>query len=169
MSKQPSATLDQRIASALSDAKISSGELTELITETETAFAAAEVTAQAEREKALDPIASPDTDEAERSLRAAELSRDRLRSSLCRLRLRFDEVAMAEYTAHWEADYEALEARQNALAKEFSEKYQKLTLCDLFRRALAIDEERSRVNGTAPPGESRRLRGVSPNQHSLTS
>ena len=48
------------------------------------------------------------------------------------------------------------------MAKEFGERYQKLTteLSDLFRRALAIDQECSRVNGTAPAGESRRLPGV---------
>jgi hypothetical protein len=33
-------------------------------------------------------------------------------------------------------------------------------LIDLFRRALIIDQECSRLNGTAPAGNSRRLRGV---------
>jgi hypothetical protein len=46
-----------RVASALSNTKISSVELMELIPETETALAAAQMTAQAERERALDLLA----------------------------------------------------------------------------------------------------------------
>ena len=56
MSKQTPAALEQRIASALANANISSVELREMIPETEAALTAAEATAQAEREKALDPM-----------------------------------------------------------------------------------------------------------------
>jgi hypothetical protein len=52
----PAPTLEQRIATA--DAKLS--DLSKLITETETAIAAADKTAEEERTKALDPALSPD-------------------------------------------------------------------------------------------------------------
>jgi hypothetical protein len=74
MSKRRSSTLDERIASALANAKITSAEVMELIAETEAALTMAEQRAEAEREKALNPIASPDASEAERLAWAAELS-----------------------------------------------------------------------------------------------
>jgi hypothetical protein len=162
MSKQTPVSLDQRVATALADAKTTSAEVMEMMADTEAALTAAEAKAEAERAKALDPIASPDAAEAERSAWAAELARDRLRSSLSRLRQRFEEVAAVERDTQWQATYEEVEAKCNALAKEFSEKYQKLTneLCDLFGRMKAVDEECSRVNGEAVTGEHRRLFGV---------
>jgi hypothetical protein len=83
-------------------------------------------------------------------------------SSLSRLRQRFEEVAAAEHAAQWQASYEEVEAKRDALASEFSETYQNVTnqLIDLFRRALAIDQECSHVNLAARAGERRRLRGV---------
>ena len=162
MSKQTPAVLDQRIANALADAKTTSAEVMELIAETEAALTAAEAKAQAERERALDPIASPDAAEAERSAWAAELNRDRLHSFCSQLRQRFDEVAATEYAAQWQSTYEDVEARRNALAREVGEVYPKLAsqLCDLFERMKAADQECSRVNGEAAGGEHRRLRGV---------
>jgi hypothetical protein len=134
----------------------------ELITETEAALTMAEARARTEREMALDPIASPDAAEAERSAWAAELNRDRLHSFCSQLQQRFDEVAATEYAAQWQATYEHVEARCNALAKEFGEVYPKLVrqLCDLFERMKATDQECSRVAGEAVAGEHRRLRGV---------
>jgi hypothetical protein len=160
MSKQTPTPLEKRIASALSNAAVH--PLRDPIAETEAVLTTAQAKAQAEREKGARSNYVADSAEAERSAWAAELNRDRLGSSLCRLRLRFDEVATAEYTANWDADYEDIEAQQNALAKEFSETYQNVTnqLIDLFRRALAIDQECARVNGRARAGERRRLPGV---------
>jgi hypothetical protein len=162
MSKQTPAVLDQRIASALANSNTTSAEVMELIAETEAALTAAEAKAQAERERALDPIASPDAAEAERSAWAAELNRDRLHSFCSQLQQRFDEVAATEYAAQWQATYEDVEARCNALAKEFGEVYPELVsqLCDLFERMKAADQECSRVAGEAVAGEHRRLRGV---------
>jgi hypothetical protein len=163
MNKQTSTSLiEQTIATALGNPSVTSVELAELIPETEAALTAAEATAQAERKKALDPIASADTAEAEKVVWAAEFRCDRLRSFLSQLRQRVAEIEAAEYDARWQAEFEAVKAERDAVAKELGERYPKLTadLCDLFRRALAIDQECSRVDGTAPAGESRRLRGV---------
>ena len=158
MSKSQS--LEQKIAAALANPRVASADLDELISETEQSVAETEKTAQAEREKALDPVASPDGAEAEKLVWALELRRDRLRSSLSRLRRRLYEVERAETTARWEANHDAVKAERDAVAKEFAELYPSLTtqLCDLFHRAKAIDQECSRINREAPAGEHRRLR-----------
>jgi hypothetical protein len=162
MSKQTPSSLEQRTASALGNAAISSVDLADLIPQTEAALTTAEAKAKAERERALDPIASPDAAEAERAAWVAELNQDRLRSSLFRLQQRLVEVETAEHAAQWQATYEEVEAERDALTKEFSEKYRKFTneLCDLFRRVMEVDEECSRINSQAAAGEHRRLLGV---------
>jgi FtsZ-binding cell division protein ZapB len=162
MSTEISSVLEEKITSALANARIASMELRELIPETEAALAAAEAPAQAEREKALDPVASPDSAKAERSVWAAEFRRDRLRSSLTHLRQRLGEVEASERQRDWEEDYKAVGAKVDARAKELAEFYQSVTaqLCDLFREAKAIDQECARVNAAAQAGEKRRLLGV---------
>jgi hypothetical protein len=56
------------------------------------------------------------------------------------------------------------------LARKYAE-YPKLVarLIDLFESAKAVDEEVSRINGSAPPGEHRRLLGVELTARSLES
>jgi hypothetical protein len=53
------------------------------------------------------------------------------------------------------------EAKRDELARQYAE-YPKLVarLVDLFESAKAVDEKVSRINGSAPPGEHRRLLGV---------
>lgn len=162
MKKQTPNTLKQAIANALTNPDVASAELDELINQAEEATAEAAATAEAERQKALDPIASPDAAKAEQSVWAAEIRRDRWRSSLTRLWGRLHEVERAESGARWEADYNAVKAKRDVLAQEFAELYPKLTvqLCDLFQRAKVIDRECSRIDAEAPAGEHRRLRGV---------
>ena len=163
MTKQTTAqSLEQQIAQALTDPQVASADLDELISKTDEAVAEAAATAQAEREKALDPIASPDAAKAEQSVWAAELRRDRLRSSLVRLWERLHEVERAESATRWKADYDAVKTQRDVLAKEFAELYPTVTaqLCDLFQRAKVIDQECVRIDGQAPAGERRRLRGV---------
>ena len=162
MSKQTTAALEQSIASALCNAKISSVELTESIAETEIALRAAEVTAQAEREKALDPIAPPDGAKAEQTVFAAEFRRDCLRSFLSRLQQQLDEVEAAENASRRQADYDTVKTERDALAKEFAEQYPSLVghFCDLFHRAKAIDQKCARINSEATAGEHRHLLGV---------
>ena len=161
MDSEIPAAFEERITSALANASIASAELSGLIPETRAALTAAEATAQAEREKALNPVA-PYSAEAEQSLWTVEFRRDRLRAALSRLRQRLAEVEASERVARWQEDYEAVKEERDELADEFAEVYQSLTaqLCDLFRRAQAVDQECDRINSNAPNGEKRRLLGV---------
>lgn len=84
--EQSAMLLEQQIASSLAKPHIASVELMDLMRETKRALAAAEATATAERERAFDPVASPDAAEVERSVWAAEFRRDRLRSFFSQLR-----------------------------------------------------------------------------------
>ena len=118
--------------------------------------------AVAEREKALDPLASPDITKARAAMEDAAFTRDRLRTVLPRLQQKFTEVEAAEYAARWDPDFKQVEAERDELAAEFREKYPRLVkeLVDLLGRMEAVDKEASRVAGSAPPGEPRRLRGA---------
>jgi hypothetical protein len=155
-------TLEQRIATAFAATDITSDDIAGLVIEVDGAILAADKAAEAEREKALDPIASPDATKARDAMLSGEFARDRLRTVLPRLQARYEEVTAAEYQVRWQADYEAVKAQHDALTKEYAELYPQLTarLCDLFQRAEAIDAECSRINGEAPAGEHRRLLGV---------
>jgi Arm DNA-binding domain len=91
-------SLEQRLTSALSG-DILSSDLAGLIVETEAATNAAQVAAEAEPIKALDPVASPDAAKARAAMEDAAFTRDRLRTVLPRLRARLKEVEAAEYLA----------------------------------------------------------------------
>jgi hypothetical protein len=58
--------------------------------------------------------------------------------------------------------------KRDAAAKKFA-KYPELVaeLVDIFRDAEEADKDVSRINGSAPPGEHRRLRGVELTTRSL--
>ena len=172
-------TLEQRISQALADAGIASADLAALVQETESAIVVADQAAAKERErahdpalspdpasaertKALDPVLSPDAKAAREAMAAAEFARERLRSVLPRLQGRLQKVQAAEYAARWEADFEQVEARRNELVQEYAATYPRLVaqLVDLFERIEAADKEVSRINGSAPSCEHRRLRQV---------
>jgi hypothetical protein len=152
-------TLEERIATALSS-DIASDVVAILIAEVETAIIAADKAAEIEREKALDPLASPDAAKARAAMEDAAFTRDRLRNVLPRLQARLTELHAAEYAARWEPDFEQVQAQRDELAQGYAELYPKLAgqLVDLFERIEAVDKEVSRVNGSAPEGEHRRLR-----------
>jgi hypothetical protein len=154
-------SIEKRISSALSD-EITSTNLAALIAETETAISEAEATAEAERVSALDLLASPDASKARTTMEDAAFTRDRLRTVLPRLREKLRMVEAAEYAARWEPEYKKVEAQRDELAKEFASTYPKVVsqLIDLLRRTETCDREVGRINGSAPDGESRRLRGV---------
>jgi hypothetical protein len=71
-------------------------------------------------------------------------------------------VEAEEYAAAWEADYERVKAVRDQLAAEMREVYPAAVarLVDLFQRMAECDRECSRIAGSAPYGEQRRLRGV---------
>jgi hypothetical protein len=166
-----SAALEKRIASALADdAPPPSADLASLIRETEAAITAADESADGERARALDPLLSPDSVKARQSLDDFTFAAARLRTVLPRMRKRCAELEAAEHRARWEPDYEQVRARRDEMMTEFAERYQSLTqqLVDLFGRVAAVDEEVSRVSGSAPYGEHRRLRGVEATAHGGT-
>jgi hypothetical protein len=111
---------------------------------------------------ALDPIASPDPIKARAAMEDAAFTRDRLRTALPRLHARLKVVEGAEYLARWEPDFKRVEAQRDALAAEMREIYPAAVtqLADLFQRMAQCDRECSRINGSAPDGEHRRLRRV---------
>src|SRR6516162_253429 len=111
-------TIEQKIASALSNDAITSADIAKLIAETEAAIIEADATAETERSKALDPLLSPDADHARSGMDAATFARDRLRTVLPRLQARHRETVAAEKYARWLPSYEAAKAKQEALADE---------------------------------------------------
>ena len=161
-------TVEKRIAAALADNDIVSIELAALITETETAIVQAETTAKTEHARALDPALSPDLSKARAAKEDAEFAAAQLHTLLPRLQRRLQEVEAAEYAKQWDANYKKVEAQRDAAAKKFA-KYPELVaeLVDIFRDAEEADRDVSRINGSAPPGEHRRLRGVELTARSL--
>jgi hypothetical protein len=146
------AALEQKIASALADDSITSTGLAELITEVETAIVAADKAAEEEREKALDPLASPDVAKARAVMEDAAFVRDRLRTVLPRLQTRFSEVEAHERYERWVVDYEQAKAKHDGLVQELRATYpvieEKLT--DLLLRIETCDREAKRVNSAKP-------------------
>jgi hypothetical protein len=155
-------TLEQRIAAALSASDIKSAKLDALVQETEVAIIAADATAEAERAKALDPIASPDAAMARQAMEAAAFARDRLKTVLPRLRERRNEVEHQEKLAAWTADFEQVQTKRDVLAKELRERYPVLAaeLVNLMVRIKEVDAEVRRVALSAPLGAKGRLHEV---------
>ena len=152
-----SATLEQRIATAFSS-ETASDVVEALIGEVETAAAAADKAAEQTRQRALDPTVIDAA--TRREAEDASFTRDRLRAALSPLEERLQQVQAAEHGARWETDFEQVEGRLNELAQEYAATYPRLAaqFVDLFERIEAVDKEVSRVNGSAPEGEHRRLR-----------
>ena len=101
-------TLEQRIATALAATDTTADGIAGLMTEVESAIIAADQAADTERERALDPLASPDAAKAREAMEAAKFARDRLRTVLPRLKQRHQEVQAYEYRERWRARYETL-------------------------------------------------------------
>jgi len=152
-------SIEQKISSALANLNIGSTDLTELIGEVAEAADAAEKSAAAEKEKALDLIVSPDIDKAHETLVAAELTRDRLKAILPKLRHRLTEALAIERHARWLTDYQRAEKLRDQAAQKFARQFPELldNLIALLREANEVDRECGRVNSSAPNGEHRRL------------
>jgi len=111
-------SLEQRIAVALSD-DIKSDAIAALIQEVEVAAQAADEKAAEARAAALDPILTVDVAKVGAEVAAAELSRDRLRAAVPRLRTRYTEIRKQEDVAAWKAEAEKLATRRDELRMEF--------------------------------------------------
>jgi hypothetical protein len=112
-------TLEQRIVVALRDS-IKSDAVAELIQEVEVAAQAADENAAEAREQALDPTITIDVTKVSVEVTAAELTRDRLKVALPKLRTRYTEVRRQEDIAAWKADAAKLAVRRDELRTEFA-------------------------------------------------
>jgi hypothetical protein len=157
-----SANLEQRIATALGAAGITSTELDQLIIETEAAIAAASEAAVTERVRALDPALSPDPRKARAAAEDAQFACDRLRTLLPRLKACWEQIALAEAVALWRIDLETVRTERDAMVKELNELYPAAVaqIIDLLDRIAAVDQKVGYVNGHAPAGTTERLHGV---------
>src|ERR1035437_8244321 len=154
-------TLEQRIATVLSS-DTTSDVVAILITEVETAIVAADNAAEAEREKALDPIASPDAAKAHEAMQMVEFSRDRLHAALPQLQARLEQLQAEEYLTQWRSDYEKLKVKRDGLAEELRAIYPEFEtkVADLFTRIAANDAELSRLHQARPAGIALHLLGA---------
>lgn len=152
-----SKSLEQRIAAALGDGAITSSALGDLIAETDKAAAAA--TAEAERAKALDVTQQVDLTKVHSAMERAAITAERFRSALPRLWSRFDQITSEEYATQWHADCDEVATVRDKLAAELVELYSPFVerIADLMTRITEADKQVSRVNGSAPSGEPRRL------------
>jgi hypothetical protein len=153
------ATLSDRIAAALVD-QIDSSAVAALIQEVEAAARAAVTAAEQARARALEPTV---IDPAARSaMEEAQFLIARLQAALPRLQQRLREVEAAEYAAKCEPDFQQVQAKRDELATELASIYPNMVeqLIDLLRRIEDCDRECSRIDGSAPYGENRRLRKV---------
>ena len=154
-------TIEQKIASALSNDTIASADLANLIAETEAAITEADAAAEEARSNGLDPLLSPNADQARSAMDAATFARDRLRTVLPRLQARHREAIAAENYARWLPSYEAVKAKQSALADELERVYRPFqeTIVPLLQQIEEADSEAHRVNRSKPLAENGRPYG----------
>jgi hypothetical protein len=147
-----SATLEQRIATALADSDIHASALATLVAETEAAVTDADQEAITAREQALDPITSPDPTKARAAMESAAFTRDRLRTVLPRLQERFEQVCLDEEYAAWRPQYEAIKAERDAANAKFKIAFTTF-VADIIPQMVhleRIDAEASRVSAAKP-------------------
>jgi hypothetical protein len=126
--------LEQRAVASLSKDGASVTELAELVREAESALAAACAAAEEARREGANPVLSPDPVLARERVKAAKFAYDRLTALLSRLDDHHRQVAAAERTASWKADYERVKAERDRLAEELATTYPEVvaTLVDLL-------------------------------------
>jgi hypothetical protein len=146
-------SLEQRIAVALSDS-IKSDAVAALIQEVEAAAQAADENATRAREEALDPGVVVDTAKVGAAVATAELTRDRLRAALPRLRTRYTEVREQEDIAAWKAEADELEPRGVALLDGFAEFYPEMAkrIASHLDDMSAFDKQVDDLNRRRPNG-----------------
>jgi predicted transcriptional regulator len=155
-------TLEQEIVAALADADVKSSDLSALIERTEAAIYEADQTAETARSNALDPALSPDPKTARAAIEDAAFTRDRLKTLLPRLQVRYQEVQAQEYLAEWRSSYEKLKVKRDGLAEEMRTIYPEFEtkIADLFTRVTANDAELSRLHQARPSGVAPDLLGA---------
>jgi hypothetical protein len=146
--------LERRIAAALTNNDMKSGEIEVVIVETERAIAGAEAAVEVERKKALDLVSSPNADGARESVACVEFAQQRLRAVLPRLRRHYQQRAEAEEAARWRPRQQAAKAKRDELASRLRETYGDFcnTFVSLLDEIAEVDREIVAINFNAPPG-----------------
>jgi hypothetical protein len=154
-------TLEQRIVSILAHANAGSEAIMELVAEVEDAVTLADKNIEAERAKAIDLVQSPDPKTAHERVVGAELVRDRLRAVTPKLREKLSAAMRSEAHERWLSDFSRVRQQLDEAVTLFRDYRQHAeAIAEMFAFAEHVDEEVSRINGTAPDGEHRRLRSV---------
>jgi hypothetical protein len=146
-------SLEQRIASALNAADITSSDLSKLIVEAEAAVQAADENAAKARAAALDPTLTIDVAKVGAEVAAAELSRDRLRAALPRLRARYTEIRHQEDVSKWKAAAEQLAARRDELRMKLMQIWPAeliIQIAEQLTAMRALDREIDALNYRRP-------------------
>jgi hypothetical protein len=149
-------TIERRIVVALRDS-IKSDAVAELIQEVGVAAQAADEKAAEARAQALDPTITIDVAKVSVEITAAELTRDRLKVALPKLRARYTEVRRQEDVTKWKAEAEKLSVRRDELRMEFAA----LLPVELIKRIpehlnamRAFDREIDTLNARRPDDQS---------------
>ena len=147
-------SLESRIAAALTAADIMSSDLDTLIVDAEVAAQVADENAVKARGAALDPTLTIDVAKVGAEVAAAELTRDRLRAALPRLRTRYTEVRHQEDVAKWKAAAGEFEVRGEAMLNEFAEFYPEMAkrIADQLDQMGAFDKQVDDLNRRRPNG-----------------
>lgn len=156
--KHNALSLEQKIIATLGNTNAGSQELAELIEEVEQAAAAADQAVATGRREALDLVACPDPEAAHQRTVIYQLGGDRLRTAIPKLRDKLSIALAAEARDRWSADYRKVKAKVEEAALLFKDfQYHAETITAMFGLASAVDKEVSRINGSAPDNEHRRL------------
>jgi hypothetical protein len=152
-------SLEERIVAALGNPNNGSDALIELIEEVETAATTADQVAIDERTKSLDLVHDPH--QARDRIAAAELTRDRLKTQLPKLRDKLAGALRSEEHERWLSDFSRVRQQRDDAVSLFRDYQQHAeAIAHMFALAEQVDKEVSRINGSAPDGEHRRLRSV---------
>src|SRR5262245_53427041 len=152
-------TLDQRIGQALDGKVVAADDLQHLIGEVEAAIEGADKIAKQERERSLDPMASPaDAEQAAQRAVVVELKRDRLKTALPRLQEKHSEARRIESADRWHAIANKVEIAVDAVVEQLAHYRQWADqIVAVLREAEATNEQVARINGVVPDGIDRRV------------
>ena len=131
-----------------------SSDLDTLIVDAEVAAQVADENAVKARGAALDPTLTIDVAKVGAEVAAAELTRDRLRAALPRLRTRYTQVRHQEDVAKWKAAAGEFEGRCEAMLNEFAEFYPEMAkhIADQLDQMGAFDKQVDDLNRRRPNG-----------------
>jgi hypothetical protein len=156
---QTAASVETRVAAALTDTEITSDDLATLLDELEDAISNIEAEAEEKRRTAFDPIAMPDANAARASVEITAFAVQRLRNLHPRLEQHYRTSRNKEEATAWNTEADAVAATVQQLADEARNVYPELALrlADLFKRIANVDAEVNKINHAAPSNVRRRV------------